>query len=317
MSKTLNVNSGNYTIRTPDGNSITLDTGAQVGDVIVTGNLQVRGTTTTVESADLNVEDNIITVNFGETGSGVTLDRAGLQVDRGTVVDAQLVFDESISHNDPISQTNKFGTWTFRDTNGVLLGLRTNSISTGGGDLYLINSGTGVINVSGTNNYENQVTDDDDIPNKRYVDDAITIGIQTITIQSIERGDSAINLLDQSLDGGVSAFKVTIDSQEKMLVRYDSTEIENIIFDDTSISTTTSSGDLTLSSNNSPFVKIDSTLKMPVQDDSAIIAYDMQHILVYGKDPDKGNTGIWYKNKNNYEDELISTNRSLLYSMLF
>lgn len=317
MSKTLNVNSGNYTIRTPDGNSITLDTGAQVGDVIVTGNLQVRGTTTTVESADLNVEDNIITVNFGETGSGVTLDRAGLQVDRGTVVDAQLVFDESISHNDPISQTNKFGTWTFRDTNGVLLGLRTNSISTGGGDLYLINSGTGVINVSGTNNYENQVTDDDDIPNKRYVDDAITIGIQTITIQSIERGDSAINLLDQSLDGGVSAFKVTIDGQEKMLVRNDSTEIENIILDDTSISTTTSSGDLTLSSNNSPFVKIDSTLKMPIQDDSAIIAYDMQHILVYGKDPDKGNTGIWYKNKNNYEDELISTNRSLLYSMLF
>lgn len=317
MSKTLNVNSGNYTIRTPDGNSITLDTGAQVGNVVVTGNLQVQGTTTTVESADLNVEDNIITVNYGETGAGVTLNTAGLQVDRGTVVDAQLVFDETISHNDPVSQTNKFGTWTFKDTTGVLLGLRTNSISTGGGDLYLINSGTGVINVSGTNNYEIQVTDDDDIPNKKYVDDAITTGIQTITIQKIQRGDSAINLFDQSLDGGVSAFRVTIDSQEKMLVRNDSIEIENLLLNDTTISTTTTSGDLTLSSNGSPFVKIDSTLKMPVQDDSAIIAYDVQHILVYGKDPDKGNTGIWYKNKNNYEDELISTNRSLLYSMLF
>ena len=38
--------------------------------------------------------------------------------------------------------------------------------------------------VSGTNNYETQITDDDDVPNKKYVDDAITTGIQTITIQS-------------------------------------------------------------------------------------------------------------------------------------
>lgn len=317
MSKTLNVNTGNYTIRTSDGQTITLDTGAQVGNVVVTGNLQVQGTTTTVESADLNVEDNIITLNSGEDGSGVTLDRSGIQIDRGLAVDAQLVFDETVTHNDPASQTNKPGTWTFRDTNGVLLGLRTNSISTGGSDLYLINSGTGVINVSGTNNYENQVTDDDDVPNKKYVDDAITTGIQTITIQKIQRGDSILNVFDQSLDGGVSNFSVTIDSQEKMLVKADVTEIEDISFEGTNITAISSNGELTLKSNATEFVKIDSTLKMPVQDDSAVILSDPTHILVYGKDPDHGNTGIWYKNKNNYEDELISTNKSLLYSMLF
>ena len=76
MSKILNVNTGNYTIRTSEGNNITLDTGVAVGNVVVTGNLQVQGTTTTVESAQLNIEDNIITVNFGETGSGVTLNTA-------------------------------------------------------------------------------------------------------------------------------------------------------------------------------------------------------------------------------------------------
>ena len=317
MSKTLNVNSGNYTVRTPDGNNITFDTGSGVGNVIVTGNLQVQGTTTTVESADLNVEDNIIVVNYGETGAGVTLNRAGIEVDRGTAINAQIVFDETITHNDPVSQTNKPGTWTFRDTNGVILGLRTNSITTGGGDLYLINSGTGVISVSGTNNYEDQVTEDDVIPNKKYVDDAITLGIQTIQISRIARGDSVIELFDQNLDGGVSAYSVTIDSQQKMIVRANSTEIEDVVIDGTEISTTATSGELTLSSNGVPTVKIDSTLKMPVQDDSAIISYDAQHILVYGKDPDRGNTGIWYKNKYDTEDELISTNRSIAYAMLF
>ena len=70
MSKTLNVNSGNYTVRTPDGNNITFDTGSGVGNVIVTGNLQVQGTTTTVESADLNVEEGFrMIVSSGMVGS--------------------------------------------------------------------------------------------------------------------------------------------------------------------------------------------------------------------------------------------------------
>ena len=59
----------------------------------------------------------------------------------------------------------------------AIRGILTNSIATGGGDPYLINSGTGVINVSGTADYETNVTEDDDIPNKKYVDDAITTGI--------------------------------------------------------------------------------------------------------------------------------------------
>jgi len=317
MSKTLNVNTGNYTIRTPDGNSIVLDTGTQVGNVVVTGNLQVQGTTTTVESADLNVEDNIITLNYGETGAGVTLNTSGIEIDRGSVVKAQLLFDEQTSHNDPVTQTNKFGTWIFKDANGALLGLRTNSISTGGGDLYLINSGTGVISVSGTNNYEDQITDDDDVPNKKYVDDAITTGIQTITIQTIERGDSALNLFDVSLDGGVSNFKVTIDGQEVALFKNNNTEIEDLIFEDTSISTTASGDDLTLSSNGSPFVKIDSTLKLPVQASSTVITYSATDLALYAKPPAVGNTGVFFKNQDDYEDELISTNKSLLFSMLF
>jgi len=315
MSKTLNVNTGNYKVKVPDGQTITLDTGSS-GNVALTGNLQVAGTQTTVNSTNLDITDNIIVLNKGETGSGVTENTSGIEIDRGTLSDAQIIFDETVSFNDPITQTVKPGTFVFKTKDNNIIGLRTNAISTGGGDLYLINSGTGVISVSGTNNYEVQVVDDDDVPNKKYVDDAITTGIQTITIQSIARGDSNLTLFDESIDGGISALKISIDGAEVAQFKKNTTEIEDIVFQDNTISTLTSATDLTLSSSGTSFVTIDGVLKMPIQANGATFTPGT-NIAVYGKDPAIGNSGVWYTNKDSYEDELISTNRSLLFSMLF
>ena len=316
MSKILNVNTGNYVARVSSGNTITLDTGTQAGTVVVTGDLQINGTQTTVNSQTLDLVDNIITLNKGENGAGVTENTAGIQIDRGTASDAFMVFDEQTSFNDPVTQTVKAGTFVFKTADNAIIGLRTNAITTGGGDLYLINSGTGVISVSGTNDYETQITDDDDVPNKKYVDDAITTGIQTITIQSIARGDSGLNLFDESIDGGVSNLKITIDGAEVAQFKKNTTEIEDIVFQDNTISTLTSATDLTLSSSGTSFVTIDGVLKMPVQA-SGTSVNPGTNIAIYGKDPATGNSGVWYKNKDAYEDELISTNRSLLFSMLF
>jgi|TARA_B110000977_G_scaffold867_1_gene1245 hypothetical protein len=316
MSKILNVNTGNYVARVSSGNTITFDTGTQAGTVVITGDLQINGTQTTVNSQTLDLVDNIITLNKGESGAGVTENTAGLQIDRGTATDALLIFDEQTSFNDPVTQTVKAGTFVFKTADNAIIGLRTNAITTGGGDLYLINSGTGVISVSGTNNYESQITDDDDIPNKKYVDDTVTTGIQTITIQSIARGDSSLNLFDESIDGGVSNLKITIDGTEVAQFKKNTTEIEDIVFQDNTISTLTSATDLTLSSSGTSFVTIDGILKMPVQAGGASINPGT-NIAIYGKDPAIGNSGVWYKNKDAYEDELISTNRSLLFSMLF
>ena len=316
MSKTLNVNSGDYKVKVPSGQSITFDTGAGVGNVQITGNITIAGTQTVVNSQELDIVDNIITLNKGETGSGVTENTSGIEIDRGTALNAQMVFDEQTSFNDTITQTVKPGTFVFKTTDNAIIGLRTNAITTGGGDLYLINSGTGVISVSGTNNYEAQVTEDDDVPNKKYVDDAITTGIQTITIQSIARGDSALNLFDESIDGGVSNLKITIDGAEVAQFKKNTTEIEDIVFQDNTISSLTSATDLTLSSSGTSFVTIDGILKMPIQT-SGTSVNPGTNIAVYGKDPATGNSGVWYTNKDSYEDELISTNRSLLFSMLF
>ena len=96
-------------------------------------------------------------------------------------------------------------------------GILTNSITLGG-DLYSINSGTGVVNVSGTADYETNVTEDDDIPNKKYVDDAITTGINHIQITLLLEATLHLTLFDDSLDGTVSAIRFTVDGNERVLI---------------------------------------------------------------------------------------------------
>jgi hypothetical protein len=82
--------------------TMTAPTVATVGDQTVSGNLTVSGnftvagTPTTVNSTVLTVKDNIITVNKDEAGSGVSLDVAGLDVDRGDLARQRLIWKESV-----------------------------------------------------------------------------------------------------------------------------------------------------------------------------------------------------------------------------
>lgn len=64
------------------------------GNLTVTGSLVVNGLMTTVNSTSVTTKDNIITVNNGQVGSGVSAGKAGLNVDRGDEPDYQMVFDE-------------------------------------------------------------------------------------------------------------------------------------------------------------------------------------------------------------------------------
>ena len=79
--------SGDYNIKTREGGTVKVDTGPGVGELRVTGNLIVEGDTLTVSAENLQVQDNIITVNYGETGAGVTLRYAGVEVDRRVLAD--------------------------------------------------------------------------------------------------------------------------------------------------------------------------------------------------------------------------------------
>ena len=61
--------------------------------VVIRGNLQVDGTTTTVNSATLNVADNIIVLNKDVTGT--PSENAGLEVERGSATNVKFRWNES------------------------------------------------------------------------------------------------------------------------------------------------------------------------------------------------------------------------------
>lgn len=65
------------------------------GNLTVGGNLTINGTQTVINATTVTTKDNILVVNFGEVGSGVTSGKAGIQVDRGDLTDYQIIFDEA------------------------------------------------------------------------------------------------------------------------------------------------------------------------------------------------------------------------------
>jgi hypothetical protein len=64
-------------------------------NLTVNGNIAVNGTTFTVNAQTVEVKDNIIVLNSGQVGSGVTAGTAGISIDRGDALDYQLLFDEA------------------------------------------------------------------------------------------------------------------------------------------------------------------------------------------------------------------------------
>ena len=63
------------------------------GNVIVTGNLTVNGTTTTVNSNTVAIGDAIMTLNSDEAGTPSA--NAGLEVERGTATNVSLLWNET------------------------------------------------------------------------------------------------------------------------------------------------------------------------------------------------------------------------------
>ena len=202
--------SGDYNIKTGEGNTILLDTGPLVGEVRITGSLVVLGETLTVEATNLNVQDNIIILNYGETGQGVTLGYSGVQIDRGYNIDSSQVaptaflWDEA-NETWQIAQGTPDDGFNYTDSKLKLSQILTDA-ATDDGDLILIGAGTGVVKVIGTSNYEQQVLHDDDVPNKKYVDDAI----QSNPTFQITKDNTRVIVFDKDATLPGSAFSPAI-----------------------------------------------------------------------------------------------------------
>ncbi len=64
-------------------------------NLTVTGNLSILGTEFISNTETVEIEDNLLIINKGEEGAGVTNGIAGLEIDRGTETNFQLVFNET------------------------------------------------------------------------------------------------------------------------------------------------------------------------------------------------------------------------------
>lgn len=64
-------------------------------DLTVTGNMVIEGDSFIVHSQTVETADNIVLLNKGEVGNGVTKGVAGIEIDRGTAANYKIVFDES------------------------------------------------------------------------------------------------------------------------------------------------------------------------------------------------------------------------------
>jgi len=83
---------------TADGDSQILveTTGVTVyKNLIVSGDLYVDGTTWVVHDQEVTTSDNMIVINYGEIGPGVTSGFAGFEIDRGTLTNYRFIFEES------------------------------------------------------------------------------------------------------------------------------------------------------------------------------------------------------------------------------
>jgi hypothetical protein len=78
------------------GSTITIDPaglGDNTGTVVIDGDLTVNGTTTTVNSNEVNIGDSIILLNSDETGAASQ--SAGFEIERGTDANVSFIWNEA------------------------------------------------------------------------------------------------------------------------------------------------------------------------------------------------------------------------------
>ena len=321
MSKYLNVPDGNYKVHVKTGGTIFLDTGFETGTVEISGNLLVKGDQTTVNTAQMDIEDNIITLNSGETGAGITLTSAGIKIERGTLPDTFFKYDENVNGFIAI------------DSASALMPLATNKIDSRSQPLVL-DAGSNTVSVSPTVDYETKVftyvagtltgydaANADIVPNAKAVVDYVAYNFANVFLSQIGDADSSIEIDDFENSGIPSVIKFKIDGNTVSQLYADRWEFDDLRFTGSVIDTLSSNEDLVLKSSGTGNIRIDDTLhlnRVPSDGDPALEpSLPTDGTRIYVADEHTGKSGIFFANDQNSRDELVSKNRALLFGMLF
>jgi hypothetical protein len=318
--------SGDYTIKSGVGSTVTIDTGPGVGNLLVTGNLLITGQALNVDTTNLNIKDNLIELNSGETGAGVTLRWSGLQVDRGSLAPASVLFDET-NQTWNIAQGVAGTVLNYSNSKLRLRTITTNS-TTDSGDLTLdTNTGSGVVKITGSSAYTTQVltrADNSVLTNKGYVDYAI----QNSPSFQITSTDTRVIATDKDVSGslayiiantgystfGESAVSVVIDGILVSQFYKNRVVIQDLEVSNNEITNNYTNGNISLRTQGTG--KVQTNYAIELDNISSTPATVANATLVYGSTVSGGGTGLYFANTT-YVGEVISKNRAFILSMIF
>lgn len=315
---------GNYIVNASNG-SIRLNSTSTV----LTGNLTVLGATTTIQSTDASIKDNILILNSGETNPYVSLGTAGILVARGNSDNpssaASLIYDDTVTNT--FEGRSLRGVWTFGstlNTYGQVVRLSAITIPSAINTLTFFSNvnPNAVISVKGTLNYEDNVTDPDHIPNKAYVDSLLA---STEFAEKLAVGNTFIELSDNSVAlsnpyyGPVNTITMAVGTGtgdvvlflENGLARFDGL---NLINNKIQVRNTTTNVNLILEPAGTGIVNMDSSFRFK---QSPAISSAAGYTTIYSTSTvGGGGTGLHYVNSAD-ADELVSRRRSIVYSIIF
>jgi hypothetical protein len=329
MSRIVKISNGDYKVQVQTGGNIILDTQSTSGTVTVLGNLDVRGNVSYVESTNTEIKDNIIQLNYGQTGNGISSANnysSGIEVERGNYSPAQFIFNEQLTHYDSTTNTTISGTWSARTANGTLNAIQLRTLVTDGtGNLtFDLQNSAVTLRVANSSNYYQNVSNANDIPNldylQHYVYSNYTGSGQGLAVVSSIQSPLAGTTSTATSSIVAGATNIVFQVLQNTLVTIDvtGTKLGNIkvgaVASPNTITNTTSNNLILTSTNGTVeiagYMNLDDQLGAPSY--SAGITKMWSSATV-----GPGKTGVYFTNNSNQlPDELISRNRAVLLSIL-
>lgn len=323
MSRILKVSQGDYRLQVQSGGVITLDTGEDTGTVVVTGNLDVKGVTTTVESTNTTIADNILQLNYGQTGDGIssTLNyQSGIEIGRGSRQAAKLVFDERLRHYDSVISADVEGSFVLKTADDVLSGLRVRTLSNDGlaNLVFDLRGGTPVIRIANATNYHQRVVNDNDIPNRKFITTYVAASSGIADVYRIIyplSGDTITSVVADGVDGVTDPIiRFQLFGSDKAVMNANGFVVDGQVSINQSTINNVSSNNLVLTAAIN-HVEVDAILNLDHQA-VAPSTVDFTGTQLYSKSTGgPGKTGLYVLNSVT-SDELVSRRRAVLFSIL-
>lgn len=320
--------SGDYLIsaRSTSSAVVTIDSPLTV----ISGNLQIIGTATNIVTTQTSILDNILTLNAGETNPYVTLGVSGLLISRGNNDDpanaATLYYNDSsywTTATTGISQRGVFELGSANATSAIKIdAIRISGAAGNRLNIFGTDNPSSVLSVSGTTNYENNVIDDDDIPNKKYVDSKANANAITakqlnvvgtyLTIRSKDEtpSDPFYGTSDKIFATLGTATNVVFSLEGKSAL------IQGITISTSTINVNTINEDLILNpvSTGTGRVLVKSPLSLAASDEPA--AVNNETVVYASTATGGGGTGLYFVNSEG-TDELVSRRRAIIFGIIF